>query len=157
VFQRWGFAAVQGVLGLGLLLAGTMASDAALGHKAVGDAFRIVLWSAAFIACLVAIVAFAGQAVAELIGASLPYLAALWLLVLGARFATRRAPVIAIAVIAGLLLLFQCAFFGAQILLSPYNLALRTQFQALLGVTVVTGVACIWWFLRAKRPTPAPR
>jgi hypothetical protein len=91
-----------------------------------------------------------GQAASELIGISMPYIAALWLLVLGARFANRRMSVVIVSAGASILLLLQCAILGVGILLSPYHFEHRTQFQLLLAVLLVTGVAFVWLFIHAK-------
>jgi hypothetical protein len=115
---------------------------------------RLLLWNVGFIVCLGAIVVYADRAISDRIGLSLPYIAGVWLLLLGAGFAKKRASVIAIAVVASLLLLLQCAVFGAGILLSPYHFEHRTQFQLLLAAAIVTGVAFVWWFIIAKLSRP---
>jgi uncharacterized membrane protein YsdA (DUF1294 family) len=153
LFQRWVAVAIWGALGLGLVLAGALSSEESFKHKAVGVLFQFALWNVGFVACVAALVAIAfavSPLAAELIGISLPYIIALWLLVLGVRFASSRWAIIAIAVIACLLLLLQCLIFGAGILLSPYHFEHRTQSQLALAVVIVTGVAFVWWYLRAK-------
>lgn len=153
VFHRWVAVAIWGGLGLGLMLAGAFSTETTFRHKAVGVLLRIALWNLGFVACVAALVAIAfavSPLAAELIGISLPYIIALWLLVLGARFASGRRAAIAIAVVACLLLLLQCLIFAAGILLSPYHFEHRTQSQLALAAVVVTGAACVWWYLRAK-------
>lgn len=150
LFQRWGFATVQGTLGLGLLLAGVLLSDATLLHQAMKDFLRIALWNVVFIAGVVAVMLFVDRALSEFIGLSMPYIAALWLLVVGARFAHKRGVIITITIIASLLLLLQCAIFGVGIGLSLYHIEHRTLFQLLLVAVLATGVAFVWWFLNAK-------
>ncbi|MDH4191191.1 MAG: hypothetical protein OEW21_13425 [Betaproteobacteria bacterium] len=147
MWQRWGFAVTQGTLGLSLLLAGVLSSDATLMNKAITDLLKISLWSVLLIAGVVA-----AAVTSELIGLSIPYITALWLLAVGARFAQRRMSVIAISVIASLLFLLQCGIFAVGILLSPYHFEHRTQFQLLLAVVIITGVALVFWFVYAKRP-----
>lgn len=150
-FQRWIFAAIQGVLGLGLLLGGLVSSDAALGRESRRNALGIVLSSVVFIAIVGVVAMSVDLATSDLIGLSLPYLAALWLLVLGARYANGRTAVAVVSVASGVLLLVQCAILGMGILMSPYHVEHRTQFQSMLAAVVVTGVPCLWWFRRAKR------
>jgi len=150
VFQRWAFAAIQGGLGLGFLLAGALSSDATLLKKGIGRFFKAVLWNMAFVAAVVVVTVSIGPAGSGVIAVSMPYIAALWLLVVGARFAKKRMSIIVIAVIASLLLLLQCAVLGVGILLSPYNFEHRTQSQVLLAAVLLTGAALVWWFLRAK-------
>jgi hypothetical protein len=150
LWQRWIFAAIQASLGLGLLLVGTLSSTP-LGCKTSGDCFKLVLWNMGFAAGFVVVVVFVNRSGSELIHLSLPYLAALWLLAVGACFAKRRISVIAVAVIASLLLLLQCAIFSIGIVLSPYHLDHRTQFQVLLVAVIATGVVFVGWFIKAKQ------
>ncbi|HZV54421.1 MAG TPA: hypothetical protein VFF82_05715 [Rhodocyclaceae bacterium] len=146
MWQRWGFAATQGTVGLSLLLAGVLSSDSTLMNMATKDILKTALWSVLLIAGVVA-----GAATSEFIGLSIPYITALWLLAVGARFAQRRLSVIAITIIASLLLLLQCGIFAVGILLSPDHFAHRTQFQLLLAAVIITGVALVFWFAYAKR------
>jgi hypothetical protein len=159
-FHRWVAVAVWGGLGVGLVLAGALSSEGTFKHKAFGVLLQFALWNAVFAACVAALAAIAFAAApiaAELIGLSLPYVVALWLLVLGVRFATGRRAIISIAVIACLLLLLQCLIFGVGILLSPYHFEHRTQSQLALAAVIVTGVAFVWWYLRAKLLRPQTR
>ncbi|MBL8342559.1 MAG: hypothetical protein JNL30_13905 [Rubrivivax sp.] len=116
-----------------------------------GDIVKTIAWTVVLIACVVAVLLSASRPAADLLGLSTPYLAALWLLAVGARFAQRRVSIVLVAVVASLLLLIQCAIFGAVILLSRYNFEARTQAQVLLGAVVVTGLAAAAWFVRSKR------
>jgi len=150
-WHRWVSAAILGSLGLGLVAAGVLASDAILMQKAIGNGRRILLWNVMFIAGAASVALSVDRAASELIGISMPCIVALWLLVLGARFASRRMSVIAIAITASLLLLLQCAIYGIGIILSPYHFEHRTLYQLLLAATACTGVASVWWFMHAKR------
>lgn len=111
---------------------------------------RLFLWNVGFVVCLGAVVIHADRAISDPIALALPYIAGVWLLVLGSRFANKRASVITIAIVAGLLFLLQCAIVGMGILLSPYNFERRTEFQLLLGAVMLTGVTLVWWFTSAK-------
>jgi len=159
-FNRWVAVAIWGGLGLGLVLAGALSSEDTFKHKAVGVLLQLALWNVGFVACVAALAAIAFAAAplaAGFIGISLPYIIALWLLVLGMRFASGRWAAISIAVIACLLLLLQCLIFGAGILLSPYHFEHRTQSQLALAAVIVTGVAFVWRYLRAKFSRPQTR
>lgn len=119
---------------------------------------RLVLWNAGFIVCLAAALAglavYAAPGIVDAVGIWLPSIAGVWLLFLGARFSSRRASVIAIAIIASLLFLLQCGIFGFGIMLSPWNFQARTQMQLSLAVVVITGAALVWWFISAKLSQP---
>jgi hypothetical protein len=157
-FQRWGFAAVQGSIGLGLLLTGALSSNATLMRPAVRNFFRIALWNVAFVVGIAVVAVSVDRLASDFIGLSLPYIAAVWLLVLGARFAHARIAVISIATVASLLLVLQAAIFSVAIVLSPDNEDRRTQYVLLLAVVIVTGLAFVSWFVGAKRSrakTPA--
>lgn len=154
MLNKWGGATIWGILGLGLVLAGAFKSEATLKHEAVSALLKIALWNLVFVVCLTAVTVSVDAGTANGIGLWMPYIAALWLLVLGARFASRRGVVIAIAVVASLLLLLQCILFGIGIVLSPYHLEHRTQSQYSLAAVLVTGIAFVWWFIRAKFSRP---
>jgi hypothetical protein len=160
LWQRWGLAVVLGSLGLGFVLAGVLSSEATLLHKAAQDLPKIMLWNLMFVAGVVAVTIFVDRALSDSVGITMPYIVALWLLVVGARFANRRPSVIAIAIIAGFLLLLQCAILSGGILLSPYHFEHRIQMQLLLAAVITTGVPFVWWFLHAKltqaRRSPDP-
>lgn len=115
---------------------------------------RLILWNAGFVVCLsaaiVALAVFAEQGISDTVGIWLPYIAGIWLLFLGARFSSRRASVIGIAVIACLLFLLQCAIFGFGIMLSAWNSQARTLMQLSVGAVVVTAVPFVWWYITAK-------
>lgn len=119
---------------------------------------RLVLWNALFIVCLaaavVALFLYAAPGIADTVGIWIPYIAGVWLLFLGARFSSRRASIIAIAVASSLLFLFQCGIFGIGIVLSPDHYQHRTQSQLSLAAVLVTGVAFVWWFMNAKLSHP---
>lgn len=157
VWNRWVSAAILGSLGLGLVLAGVLASDATLMREAIGSGLRIVLWNVMFVAGVAAVALSVDRAASELAGISMPYILALWLLALGARFASRRLSVIAIAVADSLLLLLQCAIYGIGIVLSPYHFEHRTLYQLLLAAAIGTGVTFVWWFIHAKRSQASER
>lgn len=150
LWQRWGFAVVQGSVGLGFLLAGGLSSEATLQHKATQDFLNIILWNVMFVVSVVVVAISVDRGLYDSIGLSMPYIGALWLLVVGARFASKRPSVMAIAIIAGLLLLLQCAILSMGIWLSPYNFEHRNQMQLLLLAVITTGVLFVWWFTRAK-------
>lgn len=128
--------------------------------------FRIVLWSIAFVAALLAVVfAFAvwveyylppvGRHVADAIGLSVPGLIALWVLFLGSRYATRRGAVIACAVGASLLGLIQSALLALLLVWSQGfggRTTLTPVFEVLLAAVLLTGVVLVWRFVHAKRP-----
>lgn len=150
LWQRWGFAVVQGSVGLGFLLAGGVSSEATLQHKVTQDFLKIILWNVVFVVSVVVAAISVDRGLSDSIGLSMPYTGALWLLVVGARFASKRSSVIAIAIIAGSILLVQCAILSMGILLSPYNFEYRNQMQLLLVAVITTGVLFVWWFVRAK-------
>ena len=154
MLQKWGAATIWGISGLGLVLAGAFKSETDLKHEAISTLLKIVLWNMGFVVCIATVAVSVDQGTASDIGICIPYIAALWLLVLGARFASRRGSVIAIAVFASVLLLLQCLLFGVGIVLSPYHLEHRTQSQHSLAAVLVTGVAFVWWFMRAKLSRP---
>lgn len=150
LWQRWGFAAVQGSLCLAIFLAGFLLSDVPLQYKSTQDLLKIMWWNVLFVASVVVVAISVDRDVSDFIGISMPYIGALWLLVLGTRFANKRRSVVAIAMIAGLLLLLQCAIFGVGILLSPYHFQHRNQMQLLVAAVLTTGVPSLWWFLHTK-------
>ena len=150
LWQRWGFAVVQGSLGLAFLLAGVLSSETMLLQKPTRDFLKLILWNVVFVASVVVVALSVDRALSDFIGITMPYIGALWLLVIGAHFASKRRSVIATAIIAGLLLLGQCAIFGVEILLSQYHGEHRNQAQLLLAVVIVTGVPLVWWFIHAK-------
>jgi hypothetical protein len=117
---------------------------------------RLLLWNAAFIACVAAIAISLDRGTSDVFGLSLPYITGVWLLFLGARFASRRVSVIAIAVISSLLFLFQCVVIGFILLLSSDNRDLATQLAFLIAAVLVTGVALVWWFTSSKRQPGLP-
>jgi hypothetical protein len=82
--------------------------------------FRVALWSVGFLVALVAVVfIFAvwveyyfpavGRSVADVIGLGVPGILALWVLMLGSKYATSRVAVVACAVGASALVLVQSA------------------------------------------------
>lgn len=154
MLQKWCGAAIWGILGIGLVLTGAFKSEATLQQEAISTWLKLVLWNLVFVTCITAVTVSVDQSTASDIGICMPYIAALWLLVLGTRFASRRGVVIAIAVMAGLLMLFQCMLFGIGIVLSPYHLEHRTQSQMALVAVLITGIVFIWWFIRAKLQRP---
>ena len=152
MLQKWWGATIWGILGLGLVLAGALKPEATLKHEAISTLLKIVLWNLVFVACITEVTVAVDQGTSSNIGICMPYIAALWLLVLGARFASRRGAVIVIAIMASLLLLFQRLLFGVGIVLSPYHLEHRTQSQHALAAVLVTGIAFVGCFIRAKLP-----
>lgn len=149
LWQRWGFAAVQGAVGLGFLLAGLFLSDAALSSRTTADIFKTAFLSVLLVAGIAAI-AVVFYPASEIIGLWMPGILALWLLAVGARFARRRASVVTFAVVASLLFLLQAGIFSVLILANKYHFEHRTEFQLMLGVVIVTGVAAVYAFVRAK-------
>jgi hypothetical protein len=154
MLHQWGGATIWGIFELGLVLAGAFKPEATLRHESINFLLKIALWNLVFVVCLITVTVSVDPGTASNIGLWMPYMAALWLLVLGARFASSRGVVIAIAVIASLLLLLQCILFGIGIVLSPYHLEHRTQSQYSLAAALVTGIAFVGWFIRAKLSRP---
>lgn len=70
--------------------------------------------------------------------------------VLGARFSSRRASVVAIAVVASLLSLLQCGIFAFIVMLSAWNAEARSQAWFSLAAVAVAGTGLVWWYVAAK-------
>jgi hypothetical protein len=70
MFQRWGAGAIWGGLGLGLVLAGALSSEATLMHKTIGVSLRLVLWNVGFAVALAAVALSVPASMGDLIGMS---------------------------------------------------------------------------------------
>ena len=126
---------------------------------------RVILWNVVFVVFLTALVFFCavwvehwfpgvGRGVSDAIGLSVPFVVGCWLLLLGAKFAKRRASVIAVAVVSSVLVLIQCALLEFFILYSQGfdNTRSTIHFELLPLLVLATGVALVWWFTSVRLP-----
>jgi len=126
----------------------------------------LLLWNAVFVVGFAVVVLFfldwypggGGRHVADYLGLAVPFIVGIWLLVLGARFARRRAAVISIAVTSGILILLQCAMLALFIWWNEGfgNRRYTTSLQLLIVLGLAIGGASVWWFWRAKLERRSP-
>lgn len=118
---------------------------------------RIALWNLAFIVVLVASLAVAASLRLDLLAFGLPAVIAVWVLILGARFAHRRWAVVTCAVAGVLLLLFQIALFA---FFAWWNRGFGntrgwTESLVMVLYVAVGGAVVVGWYLVAKLRRPA--
>ncbi|MFO1364754.1 MAG: hypothetical protein U1F45_20225 [Burkholderiales bacterium] len=116
---------------------------------------RLVLWNGGFALAILALLAVAATLRMDMLAFGLPGVFALWVVMLGAKFARRRSVIITCAVVSVFFVLIQIAVFVffAWWQRGFGNTQSSTEWQVLIIYVIVGGTFVIGWFLRAKLRT----
>lgn len=115
-------------------------------------AVHVALWNIAFVLLLLAFLVTAASLHVDMAAFGLPTVFAMWLVVLGAKFARRRWAIVACAVVSVVLLVLQIAVFAffAWWQQGFGNTGSSTGWQVLIIFVAIGGALVVGWFLRTK-------